>query len=606
MVITTTIQDALKHYFGYETFRPFQREIVESTLAGNDVVALLPTGGGKSLCFQLPALLEPGLTLVVSPLIALMKDQVDGLNANGIAATFLNSSLDSQTTAQRIDGLNAGRYRLLYLAPERILMPGFLELLDGWNVRRVAVDEAHCVSEWGHDFRPEYRRIPILRERYPGVPFLALTATATTVVRDDIERFLQLRRPHRFVGSFNRPNLRYTVYEKLDAFNQLLSFARARANESGIVYTQSRASAEQLATRLRAEGISALPYHAGLLPSQRSRNQERFIRDEVRVICATIAFGMGIDKPNVRYVVHYEVPKNIEGYYQETGRAGRDGLPSECVLFFSGADAAKQRHFIRQISNPHERDQADRLLRKMLDLAATPHCRRAYLLQYFGEPDVAEACGDCDNCSTPPERLDGTLAAQKFLSCVYRVREHRGFSSGGGHIIDVLLGNRCEKVVAWGHEGLSTFGIGKELTKAEWQALLSELLRLGLVEQEAEHRTLILTQKGLTALREKPALEFAKPRAVAKGKKGRKSRSAPAAIEHDEELFETLRRLRKSLADDAGVPPYVIFSDATLRELAAMKPVTLAAFREISGVGDVKLERYGETFVNAILRRDDA
>jgi len=595
-----SLNDALKHYFGYDTFRPLQREIAQSTLAGKDVLALLPTGGGKSLCYQLPALLESGLTLVISPLIALMKDQVDALSANGIPSTFLNSSLDERTSAERIEKLDRGEYRLLYVAPERIALAGFLTSLDRWGLLRIAVDEAHCVSEWGHDFRPEYRRIALLRERYPHAPILALTATATDRVRVDIERFLDLRQPLRFVGSFNRPNLRYSVCEKHDAWKQLRSWCTARSTESGIVYTQSRASAEDLAARLTAHGIPALPYHAGLVPSRRSKNQELFIRDEVRVICATIAFGMGIDKPNVRYVVHYDLPKNVEGYYQESGRAGRDGLPSECVLFFGGGDAAKQRHFIRQVQDPHEREQADRLLRKMLEFAATLHCRRAYLLRYFGEDDVHGDCANCDNCLTPGERMDGTLGAQKLLSCLFRVRSHSGFSVGKNHIADILLGTKTEKVLALGHDRLSTFGIGTEHNKAEWLALISELLRLGYVEQEMEHRTLLLTNEGLHALKEQRTLEFAKPRALARSKKGRKVEHAIAFRSQDHDLFEALRRLRKSIADEQGVPPYVVFSDATLREMARLKPATQSAFLNVSGVGDVKLQKYGQAFVEEI------
>ncbi|MDQ6931595.1 MAG: DNA helicase RecQ [Candidatus Eremiobacteraeota bacterium] len=598
-----TADDALKHYFGYDTFRPLQREICQSTLAGKDVLALLPTGGGKSLCYQLPAMLEPGLTLVISPLIALMKDQVDGLSANGIPSTFLNSSLDERVIADRMQRLDRGEYRLLYVAPERIAVGGFQTSLDRWNVQRIAVDEAHCVSEWGHDFRPEYRRIAALRERYPNAPILALTATATDRVRVDIGRFLNLREPLRFIGSFNRPNLRYSVFEKHDAWKQLLSWCAARSSESGIVYTQSRASAEDLADRLSAHGIPAVPYHAGLLPSRRSKNQELFIRDEVPVVCATIAFGMGIDKPNVRYVVHYDLPKNVEGYYQESGRAGRDGLPSDCVLFFSGGDAAKQRHFIRQVQDPHEREQANRLLRKMLDFAATPHCRRAYLLRYFGEVDVTDDCGNCDNCLAPPERMDGTVGAQKVLSCLYRVRARSGFSAGKNHIVDILLGTKTEKLLTLGHDTLSTFGIGKEHSKTEWFALLSELLRLGYVEQETEHRTLVLTDEGLRALKEQRSFEFAKPRALARSKKGRKAQSALATHSGDHDLFEALRRLRKSIADKQGVPPYVVFSDATLREMARLKPATQSAFLNVSGVGDVKLQRYGKAFVGEIASR---
>jgi ATP-dependent DNA helicase RecQ len=595
------LDDALKHHFGYDSFRPLQREIVEASLSGADALALLPTGGGKSLCYQLPALLSPGLTLVVSPLIALMKDQVDALNANGISATFLNSSIDGSTASDRIAGLDRGEYRLLYVAPERIVMPSFLAGLDRWKLARIAVDEAHCVSEWGHDFRPEYRRIASLRERYPSIPFMAVTATATGRVRDDIERFLALRDPQRFVAGFNRPNLRYAVFEKNDASKQLLAWCAQRSTESGIVYVASRQSAEDLADRLSASGVSARPYHAGLSPRDRGRNQELFIRDEIRVICATIAFGMGIDKPNVRYVVHYDVPKNVEGYYQETGRAGRDGLQSECALFFSGGDAAKQRHFIRMIEDPDERDRAERSLRSMLDYSATPGCRRAYLLHYFGERDAAVTCDNCDNCLNPPERIDATVAAAKLLSCVYRMRKAGGFSTGAHHLVDVLLGKSTEKVESWGHDQISTFGVGTEHTKDEWMSLISELLRMGMLEQESDRRTLVLTPEGIDALRDGRKIECAKSRTVKKAKRERGSKARGISVSDvDSTLFETLRKLRKIIADEQGVPPYVVFSDATLRELCADRPETLNAFRQVGGVGDVKLERYGEAFVDAI------
>ncbi|MDE2483465.1 MAG: DNA helicase RecQ [bacterium] len=602
---TAELDDLLKHHFGYDAFRPLQREIIDAVLDGRDALALLPTGGGKSLCYQLPALASGGVTLVISPLIALMKDQVDGLRANGIAATFLNSSLDASEAAACYDGLDRGAYRLLYVSPERAVMPSFLARLPRWNVERIAVDEAHCVSEWGHDFRPEYRRLHDVRERLPGTPVLALTATATARVREDIERFLHLDEPERFVGSFNRPNLTYRVFEKRDALKQLLAWCTARPNESGIIYAQSRNSAEELARKLDAAGVPARPYHAGLTAAQRSRNQELFIRDEIRVICATVAFGMGINKPNVRYVVHYDVPKSIEGYYQETGRAGRDGLPSECVLFFNGGDAAKQRHFIRQIEDEHERDQADRLLRKMLDFAAEPHCRRASLLRYFGEEPEHANCGSCDNCLNPPEEVDVTIPARKLLSCVYRIRAHSGFGSGAHHLVDVLLGNATEKVQSWGHDRLSTFGIGSELSKDEWLALISDLLRRGYLE-EGEHRTLQLANDGVEALRSERSIVYARPRFLKKGAKRARGARESAPVSYEDALFERLRALRKRLADEQGVPPYVIFSDATLRELSGRKPKTLQDFLATSGVGDVKLERYGETFLAEIAAYDAA
>lgn len=601
-----SIEAALKHRFGYDAFRPLQREIVEAALTGDDILALLPTGAGKSLCYQLPAIVCSGLTLVVSPLIALMKDQVDALRANGIEATYLNSSLEGSESADRLAQLDRGAYDLLYVAPERLMLSGFLERAARWNVRRIAVDEAHCVSEWGHDFRPEYRQLAALRDRFADVPVMAVTATATDRVRDDIERFLRLRSPRRFVGSFNRPNLRYRVFEKRDASKQLRAFVLERPTQSGIVYVASRQSAEDLAEILSSAGVPAVPYHAGLSPKERARNQDRFIRDDVRVVCATIAFGMGIDKSDVRYVVHYDVPKSIEGYYQETGRAGRDGLASECVLLYRGGDAAKQRHFIRQVDDDIERARAERLLAQMLAYASTSECRRALLLRYFGEPDVAQTCGNCDNCLDPVERLDGTIAAAKFLSCIYRIRAHSGFSTGAQHVIDVLLGAKNEKVRLRGHEALSTYGIGTEYGRDEWMSLLAELLRLEYVEQEPEHKTLLLTPAGASAMRERPAISFAKPRFVSAKKKGAK-RGAAAVTEtlpEDQTLFERLRALRKRIADEQGVPPYVVFSDAVLRTFAAERPTTLVAFRAISGVGDTKLERYGAVFIAEIAAVD--
>src|SRR6266478_1439621 len=435
---TAPLQPLLKQHFGFTSFRPLQEEIIREVLARRDVFALLPTGGGKSLCFQLPAMARPGLTVVVSPLIALMKDQVDALQAGGVPATFLNSSLEAAESRSRLRGLRNGDYRLLYVAPERLMLAGFLADLQRWGVNLLAVDEAHCISEWGHDFRPEYRQLAELRPLFPGAPIMALTATATERVRKDIVALLKLRDPSRYVASFNRPNLTYRVLAKNKPYEQLLDFLRARPKESGIVYCQARKTAESVAVRLTEDGAKAKPYHAGLTPAERTKHQELFLRDEVRVMCATIAFGMGINKPNVRFVVHYDLPKNIEGYYQETGRAGREGLPSECLLLFSPGDVVKQTQFIDEKPNAAEQKIAREQLQQMVHYAECSSCRRGELLGYFGEAFETESCGACDNCLSPRAIYDGTVAAQKFLSCVYRVREKTRFSVGLNHIVEVL------------------------------------------------------------------------------------------------------------------------------------------------------------------------
>ncbi len=588
----------LKRHFGFDTFRPLQEEIIRDSLAGRDVLALLPTGGGKSLCFQLPALARPGLTVVVSPLIALMKDQVDALQASGIPGTFLNSTLDGTEARARLRGLHNHEYRLLYCAPERLMLPGFLETLRGWNVNLLAIDEAHCISEWGHDFRPEYRQLAQLRAQFPGVPLMALTATATERVREDIARILQIPDAGIYVASFNRPNLTYRVLAKQKAAEQTFEFIRQRPRESGIVYCQSRKAADSIAERLKANGIAARPYHAGMTLEARGTNQELFLRDEARVICATIAFGMGINKPNVRYVIHYDLPKNIEGYYQETGRAGRDGLPGECLLLFSPGDVAKQTNFIDEKTDAQEQRIAREQLQQIVHFAESADCRRAALLGYFGETWEGGNCGGCDNCLSPRETFDGTLAAQKLLSCVWRISERTRFGVGLNHIIEVLTGANTDKVRKWGHDQLSTYGIGKEFSRPEWQAIGRELARLGYLSQSAEKfATMSLTQEGFAFLKKREKITLTQP-AVAPEPVTRSRRAG--AIACDEALFEKLRDLRKRLADERAVPAYIVFSDVALRQMARDYPASDAEFARISGVGEKKRDEFGVPFIAEI------
>ncbi len=587
--------NTLKQCFGFDSFRPLQEQIIRDSLAGKDTFALLPTGGGKSLCFQLPALVRPGLTLVVSPLIALMKDQVDALQTAGIAATFLNSSLATGESRERLRGLHNGEFRLLYVAPERLMLSGFLSDLQKWKVGLIAVDEAHCISEWGHDFRPEYRQLAQLRELFPSVPFMALTATATERVRADIVKHLKLREAGCYVASFNRPNLSYRVIPKSGPYEQTLEFVRARPHDSGIVYCQSRKSAENVAARLTEDGVKAAPYHAGMDSKDRGANQELFLRDEVRVICATIAFGMGINKPNVRFVIHYDLPKNIEGYYQDTGRAGRDGLPSECLLLFSAGDVVKQQQFLDEKPEP-EKTIAREQLQQMVHYAESAECRRASLLDYFGEEFAGENCGACDNCLNPRENYDGTLLAQKFLSCIYRIREKSSFGVGMNHVAEVLTGADTEKVRKFGHHQLSTYGIGKDISRPEWGAIGRELIRLGFVKQDAQRfNVLELTAEGRAVLKERTKVPLTKPMKVPE-----KRAHAVGEIACDEALFERLRGLRKQLADQRSVPSYIIFSDVSLRQMARFYPSNNAEFSRVSGVGQKKLEEFGKVFMAEI------
>ena len=588
----------LKTTFGYGAFRPLQREIIETALADRDVFALLPTGGGKSLCFQLPALLRSGLTVVVSPLIALMKDQVDQLQAAGVAATYLNSTLDADEARSRLRGLHRGEWRLLYVAPERLMLDNWQENLKAWNVTALAIDEAHCISEWGHDFRPEYRQIARLRDLLPAVPVMALTATATGRVRADIIKHLKLRDPATFVASFNRPNLSYRVIPKDQPAKQVINFVRARETESGIIYCASRATAERVAESLASRGFPARPYHAGLDAAERTRNQELFLRDETRIICATIAFGMGINKPNVRWIIHHDLPKNIEGYYQETGRAGRDGLPADCLLLFSAGDIAKQTHFLDEITDAHEQSVARAQLRQIVHYAESAGCRRAELLDYFGEQFPLDNCAACDNCLEPRATYDGTVVAQKFLSCLYRIAQHGSFNVGLNHIVDVLTGAATDKIERWGHDRLTTYGIGQEISRPAWAAIARELMRLGYVTvAEGGFATLELAPEGREVLRSRAPITLTKPLDLPKAKRTARREGDIAC---DEILFTRLRALRKQLADERQVPAYVVFGDATLRQMARDYPTRVEAMEGITGIGEKKRAEFGATFATAI------
>ncbi len=601
--MTANLKTLLKQVFGYSNFRPLQLEIMQSTLHGRDTVAILPTGAGKSLCYQLPALMRDGLTVVVSPLIALMKDQVDQLHAAGVAATFLNSSLDGPTFQNRIHAIGTGQFKLLYVAPERLMMADFLDRLAQWQVQSLVVDEAHCISEWGHDFRPEYRKLSQLRALLPNVPMLALTATATPQVQADIASQLKLQNPALYLSSFNRPNLSYRVIAKEKPARQVWECAAARPEESGIVYCQSRKSAESMAEMLLDAGIPTVAYHAGMDAEERTKNQEAFIRDKARIVCATVAFGMGINKPNVRYVIHADLPKNVEGYYQQTGRAGRDGLPAECILLYSRGDIVKQQRFLEEITDSQARQVARNQLDQMSIYAEEINCRRASLLQYFGEQWPHENCGSCDNCLEPVETWDATIEAQKLLSCIYRIGQKGSFSVGWAHIADVLAGAKTEKIQRWDHSSLSTYGIGKEKKRKEWVDLGRRLTSLGLTEaSQDQFQTVSLTEKGLAILRQRIPVTLTRrkqePEKLTTAVVGRIAKSGDILC--DEGLFNELRLLRKNLADERNVPAYVVFSDVTLRHIARTYPCSSSEFLAVPGVGERKLAEYGETFIAAV------
>ncbi len=592
--VPLSLEQALKHFFGYDSFRPGQREIVEAALQKRDMMIVMPTGGGKSLCFQLPALLKPGLTVVVSPLIALMQDQVEALQDNGIGATFLNSTLSSQETRSRETAIQEGKIKLLYVAPERLLGERFLPFLDivanKLGISAFAIDEAHCVSEWGHDFRPEYRQMQRVRDRYPDIPIMGLTATATERVRQDIIQQLTLRNPYIHVASFNRPNLYYEVRHKTKhSFAEVLQIIQKKGG-SGIIYCLSRKKVDDVASKLQQSGIQALPYHAGMNDVDRATNQTRFIRDDVQVMVATIAFGMGINKPDVRFVIHYDLPKNLEGYYQESGRAGRDNEPAHCSLFFGYGDVKTIDYIIEQKPDPQEQRIARQQLRRVINYAQSSDCRRTIQLSYFGDSFPGN-CGTCDNCCNQKPVEDWTIEAMKFLSCVARCQEKFGMN----HIIDVLRGSKSQKVLQYQHHQLSTYGIGKDRSADEWKKLSRSLLNQGFLDEKTDGFPILkLNEKSWEIMKRQRTVQIAiePPREVQE-----KVRYLAVEVES---LFTILRTLRKQIADEQFVPPYVVFADKSLRDMAEKRPQNLREFEEVYGVGSNKRDKYGKVFLEAI------
>ncbi|BFU44448.1 DNA helicase RecQ [Krasilnikovia sp. MM14-A1004] len=601
---TDAAMDVLTKVFGYPAFRGRQREIIDHVVAGGDALVLMPTGGGKSLCYQIPALVRDGVGVVISPLIALMQDQVDALRTLGVRAGFLNSTQDLSQRRLVERQFLAGELDLLYVAPEGLGVPATQRLLDSGRIALFAIDEAHCVSQWGHDFRPDYLGLSMLHERWPDVPRIALTATATSATRTEIATRLQLTDARHFTASFDRPNIQYRIVAKNEPRRQLLELLRTEhAGDAGIVYCLSRASVEKTAEFLTANGITALPYHAGLDAGTRAAHQSRFLREEGLVMVATIAFGMGIDKPDVRFVAHLDLPKSVEGYYQETGRAGRDGQPSTAWLAYGLQDVVQQRRLIETSDGdlPFRRNAAAHL-DAMLALCETVSCRRGQVLGYFGE-SAPESCGNCDTCLTPPESWDGTVAAQKLLSTVLRLQRERGQKFGAGQSIDILLGRTTAKVTQFRHEELSVFGIGTELRKQEWRGVVRQLLARGLLAVEGDYGTLVLTDGSADVLRGTHPVRLRREAERARAPRQSRTRDTTASAELPKEaepVFERLRAWRAGVAKEQGMPAYVIFHDATLRAVAALHPTTLEQLGTVSGVGENKLARFGQQVLDVL------
>ncbi len=590
-------REALKLYFGYEKFRPMQEQIIADILKGKDVVVLMPTGGGKSVCFQVPAVVMPGICVVISPLIALMKDQVEALLVNGIPAAYLNSSQNAHEQQEIENRCFTGGIKLLYVSPEKLLAAGFMSFLKRINVALFAVDEAHCISSWGHDFRPEYTQLRALKQQFAQTPVVALTATADRLTQKDIQEQLHLQNPSVFVASFDRPNINLMVRPGRDRFKRITDFLERRRGQPGIIYCLSRNATESLAGKLKASGYKAAFYHAGISTQQRSKAQEDFLRDNVQIVCATVAFGMGIDKSNVRWVVHYNLPKNIEGYYQEIGRAGRDGSTSDALLFYSYADVMNMRTMLSEGNNEKQNQLQLVKLERMQQYAEAAICRRRMLLQYFGEV-MEKDCGNCDICRNPPTTFDGTTLVQKALSAIARTQEKANM----GLLIDVLRGSRSSQVLQAGFDKIKTYGAGREVGTMDWQRYLHQMLNAGLVELAYDQNyTLKLTEQSKQVLFEGKKVQLVKFEEVKQQEEAAAVRSRPKREVIQDALFERLRALRKRLADEFNVPPYVIFTDSTLQEMAAEKPSNRIAMLAISGVGAQKFERYGHDFVNEII-----
>lgn len=589
---------ALKQYFGYDSFRPMQSEIISAVYQKKDALVLMPTGGGKSVCFQIPAITMPGTALVVSPLISLMQDQVVGLRANGVKAAFLNSTLDSAEQQVVEDEFFRSELDLLYVSPEKVCSESFLPLLQRANLSLVAIDEAHCVSAWGHDFRPEYTKLKFIKQQFPHIPLIALTATADRITREDIVTQLQLQSPEVFLASFDRPNLSLEVRPGQRRKEQIIQFLRKRPEESGIVYCLSRKSTEKLASDLNQAGFKASAYHAGMSSEDRARVQNDFLRDEIPIVCATIAFGMGIDKSNVRWVIHYNLPKNLENYYQEIGRSGRDGAPAQTMLFYSYQDVMMLTDIIQKNDSENTKVQIAKLER-MKQYAESVACRRRILLNYFNE-DHKENCGNCDICRNPPQAFDGTEMAQKALSAVYRLREKVGLNL----LVDILRGSGRKEIRDLGYDQIKTFGAGRDISASAWLSYLSQLINLGYLEVAYDHYGVLrLTPASHRVLFEAEKVELVRIATLKERREKEKVqlKTKTKADRIRDELFEVLRALRRKLAQERGVPPYIIFSDATLEEMSAAKPVSDIEMRAISGVGDRKLQLYGDVFMNAIL-----